>query len=158
MILVTREDTSKIVDYIEQINKLIHMKHHELAHKNNLSLDQFHLLIHLKHKLYKDKSPTIGDIAKRSGRAQNTISERVTRLEERGLLKKVKDENDRRISRVIMSDKGRELISSINYQASKEFVFNALSDIDEKISVDLLKGLEQLVGKLQEAKGDINND
>lgn len=157
MILVTREETNKVVEYIEKIDKLIHMRHHELAQENNLSLDQFHLLIHLIHRYKGDKNPTIGEIAKRSRRAQNTISERVSRLEEKGLLERVKDKDDRRISRVALTDEGRELINSINYQASKEFVFNALSDIDENVSAKLLKGLEQLAEKLEDKKGDIDN-
>ncbi|WP_202709609.1 MarR family winged helix-turn-helix transcriptional regulator [Sporosalibacterium faouarense] len=153
----TREETDKIVDLIEQVNKLIHMKHHELASKNNLSLDQFHLLVHLKKRKKDNQNPTIGDIAKRSNRAQNTISERVTRLEERGLLRRIKDENDRRISRVAMTEEGVKLLDSINYQASKKFIFKALSKIEHEITDGLLNGLEQLVDKLQDKKGDIHD-
>lgn len=152
-----REKTNKIVERISILDKLIHMKHHEVAQEHNLSLDQFHLLIHLIHWDFNEKPPTIGDIAKKSDRAQNTISERVTRLEEKGLLKRVKDEDDRRISRVVMTDDGIKLMKSINYQASNEFVSKALSRIDEDLSTRLLEGLNLLVENLKAEKGDIHD-
>lgn len=156
--MTTREKTDKIVENIEKINRLIHKRHHDVAKRNNLSLDQFHLLVHLEHKWSKhQESPTIGDIAKRSRKAQNTISERVSRLEEKGLLKRVRDEKDRRISRVAMTEEGKELINSINYQASNEFVYNALLNMSHDTSDYLLNGLNQLVDKLQEEKGDFND-
>ena len=67
------------------------------------------------------------------------------------------DKNDRRVSRVAMTDEGMKLIKSINYQASNEFVHNALTDIDENITDNLFSGLEQLYRKLEEKKGDFND-
>ncbi len=149
-----KEKTDKIVEGIRILDRMIHMKHHEVAQEHNLSLDQFHLLIHLIHWDVNKKTPTIGDIAKRSRKAQNTISERVTRLEEKGLLKRVKDKDDRRISRVEMTEDGIRLMKSINYQASNEFVSKALSKMDEDISTRLLEGLNLLVENLKAEKGD----
>lgn len=146
-----RKKTDKIVENIRAINELIHMRYHQLAQENNLSLDQFHLLVHLE---FYEKPPTIGDIAKRSRRAQNTISERVSRLEEKGLLERIKDEGDRRISRVIMTKAGKDLMSSISYQARNEFVFKALSRIEDDIATDLLEGLDLLVENLRAEKED----
>ncbi len=149
-----RDKTNKIVENIRKINQMIHMKHHEVAQQYNLSLDQFHLLVHLD---YKKENPTIGDIAKKSNRSQNTISERVTRLEEKGLLMRVSDKIDRRVSRVIVTDKGKELIESVNYEASNEFVFKALCKVEDEISTTLLKGLELLAKNLEVEKEDIND-
>lgn len=149
-----RDKTNRIAQNIRIINELIHIRHHQVAQEHNLSLDQFHLLLHM---ISKKESPTIGDIAKKSNRAQNTISERITRLEEKGLLIRVKDEKDRRISRVVLTEKGIELIDSINYQARNEFVFNALSRIQEDISTKLLEGLDLLIENLKVEKGDMND-
>lgn len=152
-----KEKTDKIVEGIRVLDRMIHMRHHEVAQEHNLSLDQFHLLIHLIHWDISEKSPTIGDIAKRSKRAQNTISERVTRLEEKGLLKRIKDEDDRRISRVVMTEDGIKLMKSINYKASNAFVSKALSRMDDDISTRLLEGLNFLVENLKAEKGDLND-
>lgn len=58
--------------YWNLLNRTIHLKHHETARKYNLTLEQFHLLIELyemETDLSKDQSPTVGEIANRSGNA-----------------------------------------------------------------------------------------
>ncbi|WP_425448494.1 MarR family winged helix-turn-helix transcriptional regulator [Dethiothermospora halolimnae] len=137
--------TEDIVKYIRQINRSIHKKHHELAQKYDLSLEQFHLLVHLD---TYEENPTITDIAKRHNKAPNTISERISRLEERGLILKEKDKKDRRINRVIITKKGDDLLKAISYKASNEFVKNSLSDMDSKLVNQLVIGLRELSEKL----------
>lgn len=140
-----REKADKITENILQINRLVHMRHHELAQKYKLTLDQFHLLVHLN---YKEESPTISQIAARSGKAQNTISEKVSRLEEKNLVQRIRDENDRRVSRVVMTDKGMEIINKISHEAKNEFIFEAISKMDKDTVENLLNGLDSLVDKL----------
>lgn len=137
----------QIIDDLREINRAIHMKHHELAKKYSLTHDQFHLLIHLDNK---KNIPTIGQIASWSGKAQNTISEMVTRLEEKNLLKRVKDKKDRRISRVMMTEESIKLIEKISYEARYEFVFEALRRLDEDMVNNLSEGLKELLEKLKE--------
>lgn len=135
------EKTEEIVKNVRLITSMIHKKRHEIAQKNNLTLDQFHTLIYLK----KSKElPTIGQIAKKDNKAQNTISERISRLEERGLVERIKDNKDRRVSRVSLTELGNKLISSIDYQASNEFVKIALSNIEAEVVNNMLDGLEKL--------------
>ena len=62
------EKAEMIASQIRKVNNLIHLKHHEIAQQNDLTIDQFHLLIFLK----RDKKlPTIGELAKKANRAQN---------------------------------------------------------------------------------------
>ncbi|WP_352419742.1 MarR family winged helix-turn-helix transcriptional regulator [Proteiniborus sp.] len=139
--------TEKIVKNVRAISKIIHMKRHEIAQSNNLTLDQFHTLIFLNNV---DKPPTIGEMAAETSKAQNTISERVSRLEEKGLVERVKDKKDRRVSRVVLTSIGAELINSINYQASTEFVKKALINIEAEVVDNMLYGLEELAKRLDE--------
>ncbi len=141
------EKTEEIVKSVRLINKIIHMKRHEIAQSNNLTLDQFHTLIYLKNT---DSPPTIGEMAMETNKAQNTISERVSRLEEKGLVERIKDTSDRRISRVVLTQEGSELINSINYQASNEFVKKALKNIETGVVDNMMLGLGQLAKKLEQ--------
>ncbi|WP_186430303.1 MarR family winged helix-turn-helix transcriptional regulator [Clostridium sp. BSD9I1] len=137
-----------IVQYKNDIDNIIHRKYHELAQKYDLSLEQFHLLIELDDlMLYVNdevKAPTIGEIAKNVDNSQNTMSEKITRLENKGLVERIKDKKDKRISRVYLTENGRSLIDSIDKQASSKFLFNSILNMDDKDIDDFLKCLEKL--------------
>lgn len=147
--MVKKEEVEQILSYVKEINKLIHIKHHEKAQNHNLTLEQFHLLLYLN-KL--NTYPTIGEIAKKFNKAQNTVSEKITRLEDKGLLNRVKDENDRRISRVIITGLAKELLKKINDEASNDFLYKAMGNMDEYKTKDILYGLENILLNLKKER------
>ena len=143
------EDINEIVRSWEQINKQIRLKHRETAQKYGFSFEQFHLLIELDHHNEMTISsdslpPTIGNIADFTGNAPHTISERVKRLENRGILLKIKDEKDHRICRVVLSKEGQKMIDTIKNEARNIFLNNALNKMDDKSLKNLLKSLKEL--------------
>lgn len=139
------ENTEKVIEYVKIINRKIHIKHHEMAQRNNLTLEQFHLMVHLDN----NNPPTIGEIARRSDRAQNTISERVSRLEEKELLVREKDPHDRRVSRVMMTNRGKELMHSIKKSVANEFVYHALLKMGDSDVNDLVLNMEKLIQNME---------
>lgn len=143
----SREKAEKIIEYIEKVNDLIHKKHHDLAVKHNLTVDQFHLLLYLSRK---SQPPTVGQIAQIFNNASNTMSEKLTRIEEKGLIKRMKDKKDRRISRIVITEKGKELIKSISYLAGKQFIFSSITNMRDESVDNLLKSLEELISHLKE--------
>lgn len=143
------EDVNEIVRSWEQINKRIRLKHRKIAQKYGFSFEQFHLLIELDHHdemTFSSDSlpPTIGNIADFTGNAPHTISERVKRLEKKGMILKIRDEQDHRICRVMLSKEGQKMISGIKNEAGNIFLNNALSKMDEESLENLLKGLKEL--------------
>lgn len=148
------EKVQKIIQYKDEVDKLIHMRYHELAQKYNLSFEQFHLLIELEELMldvYDEyKAPTVGEIAKNINNSQNTVSERISRLEIKGLVKRIKDIKDKRISRVVLTDAGKDLLDSIEKQASSKFLFNSISNMEENDIDNLMFSLEKLVEKMNE--------
>lgn len=143
----SREKAEKIIEYIEKVNDLIHKKHHDLAVKHNLTVDQFHLLLYLSRKA---QPPTVGQIAQIFNNASNTMSEKLTRIEEKGLIKRRKDKKDRRISRIVITEKGKELIKSISYLAGKQFIFSSITNMRDESVDNLLRSLEELISHLKE--------
>lgn len=139
-----------ISDYIRQIGKIIHKKGHEIAKEYGLTYDQYHLLIYLKKS---ENPPTINDIASRLERAQNTVSEKISRLEDKGLVRRIGDVNDRRITRVEITDKGLDLVKTIKRERSNKVIYSALKNMEEDEVKDLLKNLEKLHHYLKE--GDV---
>ena len=145
-------DVTKIWAYWEHVDRIIRLKHHEAAKKYGLTLEQFHLLLHLdeiEFDIISEEAlpPTIGQIAADIGNAPHTLSGRIKRLEKKGLVKKVRDEKDLRINRVVFTEKGRNVINNIKKEVSNEFIQNALK-MDEKSLNNLLEGLKELNEKL----------
>ncbi|MBE6083374.1 MarR family transcriptional regulator [Acidilutibacter cellobiosedens] len=146
------EKIQKIIRYKNKIDTLMHEKYHKLAYKYGLSLGQYHLLIELD-ELMLDvddelKGPTVGEIAKNINNSQNTMSEKITRLENRGLVKRIKDSEDRRISRIVLTEEGRNLIDSIDKEANSKFLFNSISKMEDKDINNLLSCLENLIEQM----------
>ncbi|OEC85817.1 MULTISPECIES: MarR family winged helix-turn-helix transcriptional regulator [Methanobacterium] len=147
-------DVAEIWEYLERVEKVIHSKHHKAAKKYGLTLEQFHLLIELDElelDIISEKAlpPTIGEIAADIGNAPHTLSGRIKRLEKKGLIKKIRDEKDLRINRVVFTEKGRDLINNIKKETGDEFIHKA-AKMDEKMLKDLLKGLKELNESLSE--------
>lgn len=138
----------EITDMFRSIHCMIHERHHRLAEEMKLSVDQFHLLVYI----IDQKEPlSIGRLAGVFNLAHNTMSEKLSRMEEKGLLEKVKDESDRRIHRIQLTKKGRKLIESIRHTARKEYVANALSKMEQKDLDALHKALQETIAHMKEA-------
>lgn len=137
----------EIMEYGRLITKMVVAKHHEAAQKYNLSLEQFHLLIELD-ELELDVSddtlpPTVGQIAANIGNAPHTLSEKIKRLEKKGLVKRVRDTSDLRINRVVLTGSGRDLVSHIKNEAGDTFISNALAKMSNKSLDSLSESLQQ---------------
>ncbi|HSH36754.1 MarR family winged helix-turn-helix transcriptional regulator [Schnuerera sp.] len=134
-----------ISNYIRECSNIIHTKGHQIAQEYDLTYDQYHLLIYLS---FSDKPPTINEISRKFNRAQNTISEKITRLEEKGLVSRVDDIDDRRITRVIISEEGLNLIRIIKQERSNRVTFIALEKMKKNEAEDLLNNLGKLYNNL----------
>jgi len=118
-----------------------------------LSLEQYHLLLELDDlalTLNEDGNPpTIGQVAEVLNNAQNTVSERVSRLEKKGLVERVPDKSDKRVSRVTITERGRKLLKALNFLAGDEFLYSSLAKLDDSVLDQLLPGLELLASTLR---------
>ena len=148
------DNTVKIWKCWEDVNKRIRTKHRETAQKYGFTFEQFHLLIELdQHSELRLSSlaaspPTVGEIAEDVGNTPHTLSERIKRLERKGLVKKMKDDKDLRITRVMLTPEGQSLVDHIKNEASNIFIYNALKKMDENSLKGLLNGLKELTKHL----------
>lgn len=135
------EKAERITYCIRECDKLIHKKGHEIAQNYNLTIDQYHLLVMLS---FSEWPPTIGEIAKKFGKAQNTMSERISRLEEKELVERITDFEDRRSIRVNITKEGEKLVETIRRERSSIFVLNATTKMEEDEVDILIRQLEKL--------------
>jgi len=143
----------RIQGHIRYIDEMVHEKHHEVAKKYDLTVEQFNLLIELD-ELCIDvvepiNAPTVGQVADALGNAKNTMSDKISRLEKKGLIARSRDEADRRVSRILVSEKGRSILKNIRKEAAQYFVERALKRMDQDKLTHLEKSLADLCEQLQ---------
>jgi DNA-binding MarR family transcriptional regulator len=150
---VVKLDENEVFKCWKHLNRQIHLKHHEIAQNYGLTLEQFHLLMELDElelDIISDDllPPTIGELAADIGNAPHTLSGRIKRLEKKGLIKKIQDENDLRINRVVFTENGQELINTIKKEAHNAFIQNALKKMDKETLDNFYEGLKELIKNL----------
>lgn len=136
-----------IINYLDEIQDIIHKKHHDTAAKYNLTVEEFHIMLHLN---MKDVPPTVSELARVFNNAQNTMSEKLTRLEEKSFIERERDTKDKRVSRVILSEQGKSIVASICYESENKFISDRILKIDDKKLDSLIDGLEELIIHLKE--------
>lgn len=148
-VLRKKEIIKLIIENQKEAEMIIHENYHLLAQKYDLSLDQFHLLLELDELMLDircdTEAPTIGTIAKNVNVSQNTVSERITRLEKKGFVQRLPDKKDRRVSHVVLTDKGNKLLQSINKEAETDFTYTALSKMTNDELSQFLKCYQKLI-------------
>lgn len=145
--LEVQSKSETISHYIRSCSRIIHKRGHKIAEEYGLTYYQFHILLYLNKQ---NLPPSVNDIAKSFNRAQNTTSEQISELAKKDLVNKVDDENDRRITRIIITDKGKGLIDTIKEERNIKIVSHALESMDKGEVDNLLNNLNKLYESLKE--------
>lgn len=114
---------------------------HEMLHKEKLYAGQPPLLF----ALLREEGQRQKDIANKLNIKASTVNVMVKRLEKAGFLEKRVDELDKRVSRLYLTDKGREICINAR-QAVKNVqnkVFDALNQEEKNTFKELLKKINK---------------
>jgi len=130
-----------IVDRINGINRRIRRMLDETLSEHGLSSGEWHVLGSLSWSPTGRR--TAGDLAQKTELSSAAMTNRLDRLEEAGLVKRVRDPEDRRSVLVELTAKGKKLYErSVETQAAKEsIVAAALSEREQQQLNDLLRKL-----------------
>jgi DNA-binding MarR family transcriptional regulator len=125
-------DVEGIVDRIAGINRRIHRALDETLAEFGLDMGDYKVLNTLS-QLGEPFRSTPGRLAKRMDLSSGAMTNRLDRMEEAGLIRRLPDSNDRRSVVVEMTDHGREtILKAIGVQAQKEAFFAAALNPKEK--------------------------
>jgi len=141
-------NAEQIIIIWRTIDRIIHAKYHELAQQYDLTIEQFHLLLQLEeiNLAVNAENPTIGQIADAAGNAPHTLTDRIKRLEKKGLVEKKRDPVDQRICRITITAAGQELVTRIVTAAGGDFIRNTLC----RMSGEELSGLHAALTVFQD--------
>ena len=107
--------------------------------------DQHVLLTHL----WREDGISQSDLAARSFKDRHNVSRIIKSLEEKGVVTKVSDEQDARLVRCVLSEKGRSL-QAPSMNIAGQVLAQSFKDIREEDIITLRTTLMQLLDNLEE--------
>ena len=113
-----------------------------LTKKAGITYQQFLVMVILEHK---GNQGTVSNIAEELGRTQNTLSVIIDRMEKNGLVRKSRNMSDRRLVKVVMTEKGKQKLAdtaNTGWGLVREFI-SPFSDEEIKLMVQLIGRLEK---------------
>ncbi len=137
--IVNREMINTLL--VKLFNQIIDIEEMYLLDRgvNDISLSELHLL----EKICSFTNPTMSEIAKRATLTNGTVTTAVKRLEKKGYLMRKQDENDRRIMRVYVTNKGLQ-VERIHHDFHDEMVARVCEDTDALNNDMLINALRNL--------------
>jgi MarR family transcriptional regulator, organic hydroperoxide resistance regulator len=89
---------------------------------------------------------TVGTIAEQLDREQNTLSVLLERMKRDGLVKKVRNMGDRRLVRVVMTDKGKQKLAQATGIGNK-----LIAELTSSYTEEEMKIMMQLIRKMEKS-------
>lgn len=139
-----RERTVRIEENLRRVCFKIKKKGREILNDVEITPPQFEALQHL----IFEENMTIGELSSKMFLACSTVTDLLDRMERNDLVKRVKDENDRRIVRITVLPKGHELLEKV-MENRRSYVEGILSDLDEKTIDQIDKSFELFNKKVE---------
>ncbi|WP_175074319.1 MarR family winged helix-turn-helix transcriptional regulator [Terribacillus sp. AE2B 122] len=130
----------EIRELLDKISSQTRRKHNHLLHDLNLHVGQDNLLC----KLWREDGLTQRELCNKLNCEPPTVTNMVKALEKKGLVIRRSDRNDKRITRIFLTESGRNLETPVNEKWRKQ-QDRLLTDItlDEKMLLRrLLKQME----------------
>lgn len=143
-------DKPVYASYVEEIEQLIRRvsfvikcRGRDILNDFEITPPQFNALL----LLAEHGDMTIGDLGSKMYLASSTATDLIDRMERNGLVERIRDSNDRRVVRLHMLDKGRQMISEV-LESRRRYLDNILSfvsDEDKKVLTDSLSSIYELM-------------
>jgi len=132
--------------------------------KYGLTTEQFSVLVTMK---YLGDSVRVTDLARGLERSTNSVSMIVDRMTKIGLVRRIRDKTDRRVVRVVMTEKGAKAVKPATV-VGLEFIQKAVSPLSaedrrtlinllEKVKYEALKQLSPKIDIEEVRRNDITN-
>ena len=102
----------------------------------------------------EDSLLSMGELCKMANIKMPSMTEAVDRFEKEGILDRIRDDKDRRVVKVKMTEKGKKMHKEVLKKRADELtkIFGVLTTDDRKKLVDSLKNVSEILIKVTENK------
>lgn len=139
-----KERTVRIEENLRRVCYKIKKKGREILNDVEITPPQFEALQHL---IYEERL-TIGELSSRMYLACSTVTDLLDRMERNELVRRVKDETDRRIVRVEVLQKGHDLLAQV-MDNRRSYIESVLDELDESVIESIDKSFEIFNSKVE---------
>ncbi len=143
-----RKASLEIWTLITSINKIWSRQAERRLVENGLSIMEFRIL----KTLNRDGPQPMIKLAEANMITQGWVTNIVDKLEEKGLVRRVRSQSDRRVINIITTEKGREFYNTIK-ELHEAFIINTMNFMSEKDREDLKCVLARMEKQLRETFG-----
>jgi MarR family transcriptional regulator, organic hydroperoxide resistance regulator len=126
-------------DYTRKISENTNIVITSLCEQHELTVLQGRILVEIK----QYGSHTIGSLANRLNIAGTNISTMCKKLATKGFLERVRDEEDERVVRLILSEKGNKVVEEINQELLEKISISIKGETKESL-FDIINGLKKM--------------
>ena len=136
-----------IKDFIDEFyNKTVF--HGEKALNSDLTPSQIKSLFAFAHD---DHAYPIGELGKNARVKSSTMTDMIDRLEKDGIAERIRDDGDRRVVKVRLTDKGKKIKRqfSVRMRQGVEAAFAHFTEGEKKVLIDHLKGAYQILKRIE---------
>ncbi|MFR5875585.1 MAG: MarR family winged helix-turn-helix transcriptional regulator [Eubacterium sp.] len=135
---------------VTRISRILRRRFNKVSNEEGLFSGQQHIILLLKH----NRGLTVGQLAERLGVAPATVSVSIKRMEKAGFVEKTADENDARITKLYLTEKGEAAPDHIKEKmdSQEKYITNGMSKEEVRLFSDLL---DKAINNLLEQEEDI---
>ncbi|SES92994.1 MarR family winged helix-turn-helix transcriptional regulator [Anaerobranca gottschalkii] len=139
-------EDKKYSQYVEEIETLIRKvsfvikcRGRDILSNFDITPPQFNALL----LLYEYGDMTIGELGNRMYLASSTATDLIDRMERNGLVERVRDEKDRRVVRLHMTEKGQQMILEV-LESRKRYLDELLTKVNIEDQEKLVSSLSKI--------------
>ncbi len=133
------ENISHIIRLNRNFNRSLKHEFHDLMQDSGFTFPQLSIIsILAKHDKQK-----VSDISEKMGLSDSTVSGILDRLEQKGIVERKRNKDDRRVVKIYLS-KGSQKICQEFHRKREEYFVHLLKKLSEQEMDDIIKGLEIL--------------
>ena len=133
------ESISQIINLNRNFNRTLRHEFHGLMQDLGFTFPQLSVISILA----KNGKQKVSDISEKMGLSDSTVSGILDRLEQKGIIKRKRNEDDRRVVKIYLS-KGSQEICQEFHRKKEEYFAHLLKELSEQEINDIVKGLEIL--------------
>jgi DNA-binding MarR family transcriptional regulator len=117
-----------------------------LTKETGITYQQFLVLMAMEHT---GNQGTVGNIAKQLDRTQNTLSVLLDRMKRNGLVKKSRNMTDRRLVRVVITEKGKQKLAE-----TVKIGWGLIEELTASYSEEEMKTMVKLVSRIEKSASE----
>jgi len=133
------ESISQIISLNRNFNKTLRHEFQSLMQNSGFTFPQLSVISILA----KNGKQKVSDISEKMGLSDSTVSGILDRLEQKGILERKRNKDDRRVVKIYLSKGSQEIYQEFHRKRGKYFA-HLLKKLSEQEINDIIKGLEIL--------------